>query len=290
MNDAPSGSALPASIMGSTSVGPFDVRWHEYGPGGGPLVLLLHGVYAGASGYEWRSIVSLLAETHRVRVPDLLGFGISDRPDLEWTPSVLTRMVGRLIESAREDDADVLVVASSLTGTHAVRAMADHSRLRLVLITPTGLGKAQKETSGRLGRILYGVGRHTPIGDVFVHALSSGPSVRWFQQNQTYQDPDVLTEEEVVETRHVARLPNAKHIQLAFVANRLALALTPHEVEVLAPRVLWGSGQKFVDPSDPDRWRSAGAEVSEVADGLPQVESPKATVEFILATDGHDLH
>ena len=290
MNDASSTTALPASTVGSTAVGPFDVRWNEYGPGGGPLVLLLHGIYAGASGYEWRSIVSLLAETHRVRVPDLLGFGMSDRPDLEWTPAVLTRTVGRLIDAAREDDADVLVVASSLTGAHAVRAMSDHSRLRLVLITPTGLGEAQRETSGVLGRLLYDVGRHTPIGDVFVHALSSGPSVRWFQKHQTYQDPDVLTEDEVVETRRTARLPNAKHVQLAFVANRLALALTPHEVQVLEPRVLWGSGQKFVDPSDPDRWRSAGADVTEVPDGLPQVESPKRTVDFILATVGDDPH
>lgn len=288
MTDVRSESPLPPSIVGSTSVGPFDVRWNEYGPGGGPLVLLLHGIYAGASSYEWRSIVPLLAETHRVRVPDLLGFGMSDRPDLEWTPAVLTRMVGRLIEAARSDDPEVLVVASSLTGAHAVRAMADHSRLRLVLITPTGLGDAQRDTSGLLGRLVYGVGRHTPLGDVFVHALSSGPSVRWFQQNQTYQDPDVLTEEEVVQTRTTARLPNAKHVQLAFVTNRLALALTPHEVEVLSPRVLWGSGQKFVDPSDPDRWRSAGADVTEVADGLPQVESPERTAHFVLAADGHE--
>jgi pimeloyl-ACP methyl ester carboxylesterase len=274
---------LPAATAGTTIVGPFTVRWNEYGPPEAPLVLLLHGIYAGASSYEWRRLVPLLASDHRVRVPDLLGFGRSDRPDLEWTPEVLTGAVAAIIDDALDVDPDVLVVGSSLTGAHAVRALHGRSDPNLVLITPTGLGSAQAEPSGRVGRWLYSVGRHTPIGDALIYGLSSGPSIRWFQRNQTYRDPDVLNEAEVTETRRTARLANAKHAQLAFVANRLSLALEPDEVRALAPRVLWGSGQRLVDPSDPDRWRAAGAEVLVVLEGLPQVEDPEATRAFITA-------
>ena len=274
---------LPAATAGSTTVGPFTVRWNEYGPAGAPLVLLLHGIYAGASGYEWRRLVPLLAGDRRVRVPDLLGFGTSDRPDLEWTPDVLTGAVTALIDDALEDDPGALVVGSSLTGAHAVRALHGRSGAHLARITPTGLGSAQAEPSGRVGRWVYSVGRHTPIGDALIYGLSSAPSVRWFQRNQTYRDPDVLNEAEVTETRRVARLANAKHAQLAFVTNRLSLALEPDEVRALAPRVLWGSGQRFVDPSDPDRWRAAGAEVLVVLEGLPQVEDPEATLDFLTA-------
>jgi len=123
----------------------------------------------------------------------------------------------------------------------------------------------------------------SPIGDALIYGLSSGSSIRWFQRNQTYRDPDVLNEAEVTETRRIARLANAKHAQLAFVTNRLSLGLDPDEVRTLAPRVLWGSGQRFVDPTDPDRWRAAGAEVLVVPDGLPQVEDPEATRAFITA-------
>jgi pimeloyl-ACP methyl ester carboxylesterase len=273
----------PDRVTGSSSFGPFQVHWEEHGPQEGPLVLLLHGVYAGASSYEWREVVPLLAQDRRVRVPDLLGFGNSDRPDLEWTPEVLTRVVASLIDEAYAIDEDAVIVASSLTAAHAVRARRGRSGGPLVLITPTGLGAAQNGTSGTVGRLLYDVGRHTPIGDLLVSVLSSAPSIRWFQRHQTYQDPEVLTEEEVQQTRATARLRNAKHAQLAFVANRLGLALGPDEVATLAPRVLWGSGQRFVDPSDPDRWRAAGAHVTVVEDGLPQVEHPASTVEFILA-------
>lgn len=270
-----------AARLGSVATGPFHQRWRELGPADGPLVLLLHGIYAGASSYEWRRLVPELRAAHRVRVPDLLGFGLSDRPDLEWTPAILTAAVEALVDQARADDPDVLLVASSLTGAHLVRAVGERGG-RVALITPTGLGKALGGPSGALGRTLYGVGRHTPIGDAFVHLLSSGPSVRWFQTHQTYRDPGALTDDEVDETRRVARLPNAKHAQLAFVANRLALPLDLGEVRALAPRVLWGSGQRFASDEDADRWIAAGADVQVVADGLPQVESPADTARWLL--------
>lgn len=274
---------MPAT-MGSARIGPFVVRWREYGDPSAPLVLLLHGIYAGASGYEWRKLAPLLAQRHRVLVPDLIGFGISDRPDREWTPGVLTRIVGELIALAVAQDPDARVVASSLTGAHSVRAAAARSKApALTLITPTGLGAAKSSVSGEVGRVLYEIGRLTPLGDAFVLGLSSAPSVRWFRRNQTYRDPDALTEDEVAETRRVARLPNAKNAQLAFVTNRLAVRLDPADIRRLQPNVIWASGQSFVDPSDPQRWRAAGARVTIVPDGLPQVESPERTRDLIEA-------
>jgi pimeloyl-ACP methyl ester carboxylesterase len=282
MPDDRAHDALETDGAVTIPVGPFTVRGPAAGPIGAPLVLLLHGVYAGASSYEWREIVPLLAREHRVWAPDLLGAGASDRPDLDWTADRLTETVGALVRAAVDADERVVVVGSSLTGAHAVRASAGVlDPGRLVLITPTGMGRALTRPAGRASAVLYGLARHTPLGDGLVAALSSGPSVRWFQQHQTYADPSVLTEDEVRTTRRVARLTNAKHLQLAFVTNRLGLALDPCEVAALRPRVLWGSGQGFADPADPDRWRAAGADVTVVADGLPQVESPEATAALI---------
>ena len=269
-----------AGSVGATAFGPFEVRWREQGPAEGPITLLLHGVYAGASGYEWRRLAPLLAEEgRRVRIVDLLGIGISDRPDLDWNPGVLTSVVAALVRAAGPE---VNVVASSLTGAHAVRAVGAGAPCgSLALITPTGLGRAQTSTSGALGRSLYAIGRHTPLGDAFVWALSSGPSVRWFQEHQTYRDPTALTDEEVDETRRIARQPNAKHLQLAFVTNRLGIRLDDEEVAAVSPSVLWGTGQGFVGDEEPDAWRAAGATVIEVAAGLPHVEDPTATAAWL---------
>lgn len=267
---------------GQTPLGPYVARWREQ-VGEGPTILLLHGIYAGASSYEWRRLVPAL-EGRTVRSPDLLGSARSDRPDLEWRPSVLTWVVDALIRDAAADAGPPVVVASSLTGAHALRAVATGApAARLVLITPTGLGDAQTTTSGALGRFAYALGRHTPLGDLVIRGLSSEPSVRWFQEHQTYADPDNLTDEEVHETRRAARLPNAKHLQLAFVANRLGLRVDPAEVEAVGPTVIWGSGQGFVEPLEERRWMEAGADVTVLRDGLPQVESPEVVASLVRA-------
>ena len=56
--------------------------------GAGTPVLLLHGIYAGASSYEWRNTVDALAARHTVYALDLLGFGRSARPNLRYTPAL----------------------------------------------------------------------------------------------------------------------------------------------------------------------------------------------------------
>lgn len=282
------GSHTPANRRdGTTPFGPFTLRWTETGPATGPVTLLLHGIYAGAHGYEWRELVPLLdgsapgsGPPRRVRVADLLGAGHSDRPDLDFDPTVVLGAVRALIADAGPH---CQVVASSLTGAYATRVVAEAiepgatpaTTPRLVLVTPTGLGEAQRHRGARLARAAYALGRHTPFGDAVVAALTSGPSVRWFQRHKSYADPSALHEDEVVETRRAGRLPNAKHLQLAFVTGRLALPLERHDVRAARPLVVWGRGQAFSDDSDIARWQAAGATVVVLPSGLPQVEEPQ---------------
>ncbi|HEY8287991.1 MAG TPA: alpha/beta fold hydrolase, partial [Acetobacteraceae bacterium] len=57
---------------------------HYIDEGAGRPVLLLHG--QPTWGYIWRRFVAPLAETHRVVIPDHMGFGKSETPsDREYT-------------------------------------------------------------------------------------------------------------------------------------------------------------------------------------------------------------
>jgi len=284
------GSHVSSTVRdGETSCGPFTLRWTESGPTSGPVTLLLHGIYAGANGYEWRDLVPVLDGTTpgsgpalRVRVPDLLGAGLSDRPDLEYDPDIVLGAVRSLIDDAGPG---VTVVASSLTGAYATKALATGPipDARLVLITPTGLGDAQSGRGGLVSRVAYALGRHTPLGDAVVAALTSGPSVTWFQQHSTYADPHSLQHDEVVETRRSGRLPNAKHLQLAFVTGRLAMPIGRDDVAATTPLVVWARGQEFVDEVDMVRWQASGAHVVAVSSGLPQVEEPERLASILRA-------
>src|ERR1051326_6513263 len=65
---------------------------------GEPLVLL-HGIYAGASAFEWRKNVDALSEHFRVSSPDLLGYGLSSHPPLNYTAHTYIQL---LIDFVRE--------------------------------------------------------------------------------------------------------------------------------------------------------------------------------------------
>jgi pimeloyl-ACP methyl ester carboxylesterase len=273
--DTPS-SAL-GTELGSTRFGPFTIRWTEVGPLDAPRVLLLHGVYAGAHSFEWRRLVPLLAQRFRVRVPDLLGAGASDRPDVPYTADILTGVVGALIRDAGHD---CQVVASSLTAAHAVRAVGDAPAKALTLITPTGLGRPRQAPPRWTGSV-FELLRSTPLGELFVVALTSSPSVRWFQTHRTYRDPGFLDDQELRETRRAGRKRGAKHLQLAFVFDRLSIELDPAAIMRLAPTAIWATGQRYTDNLEAEAWRAAGATVVEVDSGLPQVEDPAGIARVI---------
>jgi len=265
---------------GETPVGPFTQRWLEWGDG--PPLVLLHGIYAGATGAEWERVVPILADTWRVRVPDLLGCGESDRPDLEYTPDVVLAAVRAAIADGGDGQREPLVVASSLTAAYVMHAVATGTPAGpVLLITPTGLGKSQARPSGTGRRLLYALGRHTPAGDALVWALSSPPSVRWFLGHQTYADRGNLDQAAVDAPVRAARRPNAKHLILAFVAGRLAFPVDTEEVGRVHPMVLWARGQGFGDDTEADCWQGAGAELVWTDTGLPQAEEPHTVAKLI---------
>ncbi len=272
---------LPLVSTGVTPYGPFEIRWTEFGPADAALVLLLHGIYAGAHSYEWRKLVPELATTHRVRVPDLLGTGRSDRPAFNYNPDLLASIVQTTIVDAGES---VHVVASSLTGAYALRTIASGTQVRtLTLITPSGLGHKTEQEREKRGHRLYDIVRSTPLGNLIVRALTSSPSVTWFQKHRTYRDPELLTAEEVFETRRAGRLPGAKYLQLAFVFGRLSIGLDVNDVAAIHPTVIWGAGQRFVANTEAAVWATSGASIIPLSSGLPHVEEPQRVAELIRA-------
>ncbi|HKY13783.1 MAG TPA: alpha/beta fold hydrolase [Microthrixaceae bacterium] len=263
-------STVPA--VGATPFGPFTMRWAEVGPENAPRVLLLHGIYAGAHSYEWRRLAPLLSTEHRVRTPDLLGTGESDRPEMEYGPEIVQGAVEALI---RDAGASAHVVASSLTGAYALRAAASGVPMAsLTLITPTGLRARSDEDRADRSSLPYHLFARTPLGDALVWALTSSPSVSWFERHKTYRDPQFLTGDELRETRRAGRERGARHLQLAFLFGRLSVELDPSEVERVRPTVVWGAGQGFTSDKEQLRWREVGAKVHQVDSGLPQVEEP----------------
>lgn len=239
--------------------------------------LLLHGVYAGAGPHEWQALAPLLAGRFHVECPDLLSPG-------EWDADRLTAVVRSEI-----DRGDLpIVVASSLTGAHALRVVADGVPVAgLMLITPTGLGRLQRRSSGVPGRVATEVLRRTPARGILTGVLGSRASVALFLKRTAFGDPSLVTDEVVDTYAAAAERPGARDVALAFVAGRLAVPVDHAAVARLKPLVVWGPAQRFVGDEEPMKWRNAGADVRQIhGTGLPHVERPELVADLVVSLDG----
>ena len=76
------GSQIPPLPPGKT-VAVYGQKIHYYQAGDGPAVILLHGL--GLDATFWTFVIPALSRTHRVYAVDMLGFGRSDKPPLEYS-------------------------------------------------------------------------------------------------------------------------------------------------------------------------------------------------------------
>jgi pimeloyl-ACP methyl ester carboxylesterase len=208
--------------------------------GTGPLVLLVHGVYAGSSSYEFRKLYPLLAQRHRVVAMDLLGCGLSDRPKLTYSPDIFAQQIADAID---EFGRPAAVIASSLGAAFTVRAVAQKSLDvgTLVLTCPTGLAGVLDGQRTRFQASLTNLIMAPGIGEVLFNGLASRPSLKWFLETQAYADPQSATPE-VIENYWIAtHQSGSRYVPAHFVGGALNCPIGMDLPRIDAPvLILWG--------------------------------------------------
>ncbi len=187
----------------------------------GRPVLLLHGIHATAWSYEWRSNVDALAAQHDVYALDLLGFGMSDRPQLRYSARLYMRLID---DFARQVIGEATtLIASSLTAAYAaVLGARDPGQYpALVLIEPTGLVRRNSaaSTGGDVARLVVDA---PLVGSAVFNALASRRSVRYWLE-RAYVDLEFVTPELVSIYYRAAHQPGARHAPAAFLSGHLNL-------------------------------------------------------------------
>ena len=223
-------------------LGFFTWRGHEVAftrRGEGPPVLLVHGIHAAASSYEWRSNVEELARRHTVWTIDLLGFGLSDRPALRYSARLYTTLIDDFV--MRVIAAPTALVASSLSAAWAIVLGArDPGRYpALVLIEPTGLVRLNEAagTGGMAARLAV----DTPIvGTAMFNALVSRKSLQHFLED-VYFDHRRIDGALLDAYYATSHQPGARHAPGAFVAGQLNVDVRHALRRLVQPSLLvWG--------------------------------------------------
>ena len=206
-------------------------------------LLLIHGL--GASAERWEHVIPQFAKNYRVLVPDLIGFGLSDKPVVDYTTDYLSTFIRKFLKKLNIDS--VSIIGSSLGGqigaefTYQNNSMVD----KLVLISPSGIMK-----------------HSTPALDAYVMAAlypSDSSASNAFQIMSGSKNIDKKTIKEFVQRM---KLPNAK---MAFMSTLLGLKdaeiISEKLVSIKSPTlIIWGEN----DPIIPIKY--AQSFVSEIDD------------------------
>src|SRR5829696_6168921 len=89
--------------------------------GEGEPLLLVHGIYAGASSFEFRKNFGELSRSFRVYALDLLGCGLSERPRRRYVQEDVSSQIEDFVRE--EIGGPAHLVASSLSGALCVPAL-----------------------------------------------------------------------------------------------------------------------------------------------------------------------
>lgn len=287
--------ALANAPLPTNALGGVQRRWSWRGydifateAGEGPLVLLVHGVYAGASSYEFRTLFPLLAQRNRVVAFDLLGCGLSEKPAIPYTTELFVAQIVDALDAF--GDEPVSLVASSLGAAFAIRAavQAQDRVARLAVICPAGLA-GTLDGRERSGGALTGLFRSPLLGEALWNGLASKRSLRWFLAHRVYGDPARATEEIVDHYYAITHQPGARYVPAAFVGGSLSCNVASDLPFLHVPLlVLWGERAPSINPrANADEfarlYKDAQLVTFATSGLLPHEEEPQETADALDA-------
>ena len=102
-------------------------------------LVLIHGL--GASAERWDQVIPLFSDYFHVVVPDLIGFGYSDKPLVDYTPEFFSNFLEKFFAATNIQHPHL--IGSSLGGQIAAEYASSHpdNTEKLILVSPAGIMK-----------------------------------------------------------------------------------------------------------------------------------------------------
>lgn len=251
-----------------------------------PTLLFLHGFGGGSSAYEWSKVYPAFASDYRVIVPDLIGWGASEHPELYYKPEDYIKSIIEFIEKTCTEP--VTVIASSLTAAFTIRAAIMRSDLfkSLILTTPSGLSDFGEDYSRSFFAQLVSIPAIDKL--IYIAGVANAGAIRSFLETRQFARPERVYQEIVDVYLESAQQPNAEYAALSFVRGDLCFDLSKYIPQLTIPTaIIWGRKSQLISPEMGKRLADLNPEAIKVFQvikdvGLtPQLELPAVTIGLI---------
>src|SRR5216684_3593130 len=211
-----------------------------------PPLLLLHTPELAASAYEMRKIIEPLAQSYRVYAPDLIGFGLSDRPNIDYSADTYVTLCRDFLTDVVKQPATM--VASRISCNYAIATAATTPDLcdRLVLISPVSLEGGQEQasllplrnTKIAFVRVWHGLLQAAPVKWLLYPMLSTRFALRSSLVKQHSPISDIDLDYFYATTHQMG----AEHASMALLARNLEQDISQQFEMIQQPTlVIWGA-------------------------------------------------
>ena len=150
---------------------------------------------------------------------DWIGFGLSDRPPVDYRPELYQRQLRRFLSECLHEPADVVALSLACEYAAAVAAEAPLLIHRLALLAPTNLGSSTGPPL--LVQGLIEASDRAGLFEVVYDRLTRAASLRSFYERQTFRDPAAVPAELVTYAEVTTKARGAHFAPARFVAGDL---------------------------------------------------------------------
>lgn len=205
--------------------------------GEGAPVLLLHGF--GGEIWMWERQVAAISKRYRLFIPDLLGYGYSDRPKVDYTPSLFIGMIRQFMDQLGMRSASL--IGNSMGGGIAwAFALTHPERVDKLVLIDSIPPQVVPAVRNRLFRWFLAI-RHIPLLPYLAVALRTRRMVRVALMQVVYNDR--LITEAVIERQHrIGRMAGTARVMASTVRYADEVARYADALETLRKPtlIIWG--------------------------------------------------
>lgn len=227
--------AIFARRLATTTHG--DMVYHI--SGSGEPVIFLHGIYPGASSFEWSRVYPEFVLQNEVIAADLVGFGESERPASRMDASDYALTLAEFLAEVCGHRKPVVVASGLTAGVALLMASSHPEKVRaLVLLLP----HTTRPSVPWAARHLSAAARIPAVGRfLYDFSIAREPFLRTWLTRFGYADPAKIDEEVVRNLAVCAQQTGARHALLNVLRGGLSLNLdgrlptVPHPVHILWP-------------------------------------------------------
>lgn len=201
-------------------------------------ILLVHGVYGGASHRAYRTLLPLLdAAGQRVYIVDLPGVGDSDKPKRSYKIEDIDDFIEKFIENVIKER--TTVVAESLTTLSSLKISAKRPDLvrRQILLNPTGVNSLNAPPSQREQQLYDRLYNDETASTQFYRNLLVDNSLRFFLRFGFYND-ELIDEAVLNDYRALRDNLDQKYLTISFVGGQLYRPFVQASENVFIPTLL----------------------------------------------------